>query len=72
MIVSFVTYDILRDMKFLNYWVAVLDTAGSLTIIVPKHLIDLFAISALTSVTYSLSSFTISYILFSLDIYPRI
>ena len=30
--------------------------------IVPKQVIDLFAISALTSVTYSLSSLTISYI----------
>ena len=51
MIVSFVTYDILRDMKFLNCWVAVFDTAGSLTIIVPKHLIELFAISAFTYLT---------------------
>ena len=58
--VSLTTYYIRRDIKFLSYWLTVFAIGGNLTMIVPKHLIDLFAISALTSVTYSLNSFTIS------------
>ena len=46
--------------KFFIYPETVGATFSILTMIVPKHLIDLLAMSALTSVTYSLNSLTIS------------
>lgn len=58
--VSVVTYDICSAKKLRRCYITVLDISGNLIAIVEKQEIDYFAISAFTSVTYSLSSLTIS------------
>jgi hypothetical protein len=70
--VSVVTYAIWSDMKLRRCPATVLAIFGSLIAIVEKHAIDLRAISAFTSVTYSLSSFTISDMLLVLVTCARI
>ena len=58
--VSVVTYAICRPRKFFNWELTIWLRCGRRITIVPKQEMERFAISALTSVTYSLNSFTIS------------
>ena len=70
--VSVVTYAIYREIKLRKCPATVLAIFGNLIAIVEKQDIDFRAISALTSVTYSLSSLTISDMLLILATWARI